>query len=76
MTNEKPAAREYGKLSVAHASSYEAVEMAQRARVSVLTHVPLDKALTFLETQAKQMLPQGFTFDYAGESRQLRVEGS
>jgi multidrug efflux pump len=38
--------------------------------------VPLDKALTFLEDQAKQILPQGFTFDYAGESRQLRVEGS
>jgi len=38
--------------------------------------VPLDKALTFLEDQAKQTLPQGFTFDYAGESRQLRVEGS
>jgi multidrug efflux pump len=38
--------------------------------------VPLDKALTFLEEQAKQILPQGFTFDYAGESRQLRVEGS
>jgi multidrug efflux pump len=37
--------------------------------------VPLDKALTFLETEAKK-LPQGFTFDYAGESRQLRVEGS
>jgi multidrug efflux pump len=37
--------------------------------------VPLDKALTFLEDQAKG-LPQGFTFDYAGESRQLRVEGS
>jgi multidrug efflux pump len=39
-------------------------------------NVPLDKALTFLEDQAKQMLPQGFTVDYAGESRQLRVEGS
>ena len=39
------AAREYGKLSVAHASSYAAVEMAQRAGVSVLTHVPLDQAL-------------------------------
>ena len=39
------AAREFAKLSVAHAASYEAVEMAQRARVSVLTHVPLDKAL-------------------------------
>jgi multidrug efflux pump len=39
-------------------------------------NVPLDKALTFLEDQAKQLLPQGFTVDYAGESRQLRVEGS
>src|SRR3954454_9025664 len=38
--------------------------------------VPLDQALTFLENEAKQMLPQGFTVDYAGESRQLRVEGS
>ena len=37
--------------------------------------VPLDKALGFLEDQAKH-LPQGYTFDYAGESRQLRVEGS
>ena len=39
-------------------------------------NVPLDKALTFLEDQAKEILPQGFTVDYAGESRQLRVEGS
>jgi multidrug efflux pump len=38
--------------------------------------VPLDKALTFLEDEAKKVLPQGFTVDYAGESRQLRVEGS
>ena len=38
-------------------------------------NVPLDQALTFLEDQAKQILPQGFTVDYAGESRQLRVEG-
>src|SRR6266850_1931094 len=38
--------------------------------------VPLDKALTFLEDEAKTILPQGFTVDYAGESRQLRVEGS
>ena len=39
-------------------------------------NVPLDKALTFLENEAKQLLPQGFTVDYAGEYRQLRVEGS
>src|SRR5579859_866067 len=38
--------------------------------------VPLDKALSMLETEAKAILPQGFTVDYAGESRQLRVEGS
>jgi len=39
-------------------------------------NVPLDQALSFLEDQARQILPQGFTVDYAGESRQLRVEGS
>jgi len=39
-------------------------------------NVPLDKALSFLEDQAKIILPQGFTVDYSGESRQLRVEGS
>jgi multidrug efflux pump len=39
-------------------------------------NVPLDKALTMLEDEAKKILPQGFTVDYAGESRQLRVEGS
>ena len=38
--------------------------------------VPLDKALTFLEREARAILPQGFTIDYAGESRQLRTEGS
>ena len=38
--------------------------------------VPLDQALGFLEAEARAILPQGFTIDYAGESRQLRVEGS
>src|SRR5205814_3647493 len=37
--------------------------------------VPLDKALSYLESEAKNLLPQGFTIDYAGESRQLRTEG-
>ena len=37
--------------------------------------VPLDQALTFLETEARAILPAGFTIDYAGESRQLRTEG-
>jgi len=37
--------------------------------------VPLDQALTFLETEVLKILPPGFTIDYAGESRQLRTEG-
>jgi len=37
--------------------------------------VPLDQALGFLETEARKILPQGVTIDYAGESRQLRTEG-
>jgi multidrug efflux pump len=35
----------------------------------------LDTALKFLEDESKQILPQGFGYDYAGESRQLRTEG-
>jgi len=37
--------------------------------------VPLDQALSFLENEARKILPQGATMDYAGESRQLRTEG-
>ena len=36
----------------------------------------MDQALRLLEDEAKTILPRGFTVDYAGESRQLRVEGS
>jgi multidrug efflux pump len=49
---------------------------AVRIQAVIPPPVPLDKALTFLEDQSKQILPQGYTIDYAGESRQLRVEGS
>ena len=38
--------------------------------------VPLDTALGLLENEAKTLLPQGATIDFAGESRQLRTEGS
>jgi multidrug efflux pump len=39
--------------------------------------VSLDSALRVLEDEAQRILPagQGFTIDYAGESRQLRTEG-
>jgi len=38
--------------------------------------VSLADALTMLETEARKILPPGYTVDYAGESRQLKVEGS
>ena len=37
---------------------------------------PLDEALRFLENEAGKILPKGYTLDYTGESRQLRVEGN
>jgi multidrug efflux pump len=38
--------------------------------------VSLDQALRVLEDQARTALPEGTTIDYAGQSRQLRTEGS
>src|SRR5215468_10844141 len=49
---------------------------AVRIQGVVPPNVPLDRALTMLEEEAQKILPHGFTVDYAGESRQLRVEGS
>jgi len=36
----------------------------------------IDQALGALEKKAQEILPPGYTIDYAGESRQLRKEGS
>ena len=36
----------------------------------------LDQALKVLEEEAARILPKGYTIDYAGEARQLRVEGN
>ncbi len=38
--------------------------------------VTVDMALSKLEEEAAKILPKGFSIDYAGESRQLRVEGN
>jgi multidrug efflux pump len=38
--------------------------------------VTLDRALRVLEEEARAILPKGFSIDYAGEARQLRVEGN
>jgi multidrug efflux pump len=48
---------------------------AVRITGAIPPNVSLDDALRFLEEEARKILPQGYTVDYAGESRQLRVEG-
>ncbi len=45
-------------------------------KISGVAIVPLDQALKFLENEAAAILPQGYTVDYTGESRQLRTEGN
>jgi multidrug efflux pump len=49
---------------------------AVRIQAVIPPGVSLDKALLVLEDEARRILPRGFTMDYAGESRQLRTEGS
>jgi multidrug efflux pump len=49
---------------------------AVRVQGAIPPGVSLDDALKFLEDEAAKTLPRGFTVDYAGESRQLRTEGS
>src|SRR4051794_41027423 len=49
---------------------------AVRIQGAIPPGVSLDSALGFLESEAKKILPRGFTIDYAGESRQLRIEGT
>ncbi len=49
---------------------------AVRVQGAIPPGVALDSALKYLEAEAGKILPPGFTIDYAGESRQLRTEGS
>jgi multidrug efflux pump len=48
---------------------------AVRVQGAIPPGVSLDRALRFLEDESRRILPQGYTVDYAGESRQLRIEG-
>ncbi len=45
-------------------------------KISGVAIRPLDQALSYLELEAKKILPTGYVLDYTGESRQLRTEGN
>ena len=55
-------AHQYGKLTIAHASSYHSVRLAQAAGVDILTHSPMDKVLDIDDVETmirdgRQMVP-------------------
>ncbi len=58
------------------ARSLNRFQQLNAVKLSGVTTRTLDDALTFLENTAREILPPGFSFDYTGESRQLRTEGN
>ncbi len=68
--------------SIAHiehsvvARSLNRFQQLNAVKLSGVSTRTLDEALTFLEDTAREILPPGYSFDYTGESRQLRTEGN
>lgn len=65
--------------SIEHSTVPRALNRFQQLNAVKLSGVsikPLSEALTFLEETAAEILPAGYTLDYTGESRQLRLEGN
>ena len=68
--------------SVAHiehsvvARSLNRFQQLNAVKLSGVSTRTLDEALGFLEREAEQILPPGYSYDYTGESRQLRTEGN
>nr|MBA2430501.1 efflux RND transporter permease subunit [Chthoniobacterales bacterium] len=55
--------------------SLNRMQQLNSVKISGMSRLPLDQALRFLEEEAARILPSGYSIDYTGESRQLRVEG-
>lgn len=58
------------------ARSLNRFQQLNAVKLSGVSTRTLDDALTFLENTAREILPPGYSFDYTGESRQLRTEGN
>jgi multidrug efflux pump len=56
--------------------SINRMQQLNAVKISGVTIKPLDETLTFLETEAKKLLPSSYSIDYTGESRQLKREGN
>ncbi|WP_417546334.1 efflux RND transporter permease subunit [Marinobacter sp.] len=58
------------------ARSLNRFQQLNAVKLSGMSGRTLDEALNFLEETAREILPPGYSFDYTGESRQLRTEGN
>jgi multidrug efflux pump len=58
------------------ARSLNRFQQLNAVKLSGISARTLDEALTFLENEAREILPPGYGVDYTGESRQLRTEGN
>ena len=55
--------------------SLNRLQQLNAVKISGVAGVPTDQALKILEDEAAKILPKGYSIDYTGESRQLRIEG-
>lgn len=65
--------------SLTHSTEPRSINRMQQLNAVKISGVPgvtLAEALAFLETEARNILPNSYTIDYTGESRQLKREGN
>jgi multidrug efflux pump len=65
--------------SIAHTTEPRTINRMQQlnaVKISGVTGKPLGEALTYVEAEARKILPKSYTIDYTGESRQLIREGN
>jgi multidrug efflux pump len=55
--------------------SLNRMQQMNSVKISGQTTTALADALSFMEKEARNIMPQGYGIDYTGQSRQLRVEG-
>ncbi len=56
--------------------SINRMQQLNAVKISGVPMVSLGEALTFMETEARKILPKNYSIDYTGESRQLIREGN
>ncbi|MFT4994471.1 MAG: multidrug efflux pump [Paraglaciecola sp.] len=56
--------------------SLNRMQQMNSVKISGQTTTSLDEALSYMENEARNIMPQGYGIDYTGQSRQLRVEGN